>query len=315
MSNNLFNIQTINGKQIVEPNISEIKKHYKVFTSYISETKETFQSLYDTDAQIETVKCLLEKEFTAPFSEDICPCPVCFDRSLWNYASDKAAKLNRFCLWNDVIKRWESTAPADEQHPSISHNIKNYTFEKMENIYQHTNVNFFNYDATCEDCPPFYLHHFGRAFYKKYKNTNTISDVHSLCEIGQPKLALRAFSNIKKRMEIIASNIFANHEYIFEFKNDIIYSPIFDIIFSFPDKVIGEIHNIGNTSYITSISSYFPSAENGYLRLTNNLGFGHHQGTIQLIFTNIQDSNDVITCEYSWSIIIDHMNIFSNTAP
>lgn len=286
-----------------------LKKEKKILST------ETFKNLLSENDLLKTVLCLYEKEFKPVYADIICPCPSCYNRPLWNKIVYLSSQINKFSIWNDIIKRWESSSQIKDNHSEFSNfsnqvknNIKTFSILTMEEIYdtEKRKFTFNNYLGYCDDCPPQTFSPKGKATIQKYfKNPINVNDNNcSLCQIYEPKLAIRAFSNISKRMEIISSNILATDSFMFELKNDIEYSAIFDILLEIPEHQYENIFECQGKRFMTQQLLYPESSLGGYAKLTEISSFGTFTGIINVEYTNIDNSNEKFTCSYPWKIII-----------
>lgn len=277
-------------------------------------TKQTFVPLLSEKKLIETALCLYKREFKPVYADIICPCPSCYNRPLWNKITYISSQLNKFAIWNDVIKRWE---PSNEMQPKndsfddfnnvneIKNRIKQFSLLTMDEIYntEQRKFSFNYYPGYCDDCPPKTFSPKGKAFIQKYyKNPLNTNNNCSICQIYEPKIAIRAFSNITKRMEIVSSNILATDIFLFELKNDIEYSPIFDILLEIPEHQYENIFECDGKRYMSQKLFYPESSLGGYAKLTEVVSFGTYTGTIDVLYTNIDNVDDKIICSYPWNI-------------
>lgn len=281
-------------------------------------SKETFKSFLSEEDLRKTALCLYEKEFKPIYADIICPCPSCYNRPLWNKIVYVSSQINKFAIWNDIIKRWEpstSVQPGNDEFSQFTNEVKNriqqFSLLTMDEIYETEKRKFtFNYyPGYCDDCPPKTLSPKGKAFIQKYyKNPLNVNNNCSICQIYEPKIAIRAFSNITKRMEVVSSNILATDIFLFELKNDIEYSPIFDILLEIPEHQYQNIFECDGKRYMSSKLLYPESSLGGYAKLTEVVSFGTFTGVINILYTNIEDASDKFTCSYPWNITIKQLS-------
>lgn len=303
------------GKSILRPNLNSSENlNYYYSKSIYPNTKPLLYFGIIKRAKEEdvykTLLCLYEKEFKPIYAEILCPCPSCYDRALWNKMVYVSSQLNKFAIWNDIIKRWETSRKINNNqiisNDKLAENFTNYSFKSMEEIYSHAKINFDIYFGYCEDCPPKYFSPKGKMFSYKYsKNAKNLEDEKcSICQVKEPKLAIRAFSNITKRMEIVSSNILITNKHVFELKNTIEYSPIFDILMEIPENLFESIVECNGKTYVCEKSSFNVSAQKGFFRLTNVVSFGTYSDNISIKFKNVANQNDIITCNYTWNVTL-----------